>query len=171
VLSGEITRLRVYVGSVPTSPTDVRTITATSAEAVAWLSGLASGTSSRAASDAIFALVLADAPDPWPLLLKLARDDDRPRNVRGTALMWLSSGVIDHLGIADADGHDSDDDEMRTQAVFVLSQRPKAESVPELIDLARATKYPAVRKAAIFWLGQSGDRRAADVYAELLGIR
>jgi len=171
VLGGEVTRLRVYVGPVPTSPPDVRTIAATSGETVAWLSSLATGTSSRAAPDAIFALVLADAPDPWPLLLKIARDDDRPKNVRSAALMWLSQGAIDHLGIADADAHGSDDDEMRTQAVFVLSQRPKAESVPELIDLARATKYPAVRKAAIFWLGQTGDRRAADVYAELLGIR
>ena len=64
-----------------------------------------------------------------------------------------------------------DDDEMREQAVFVLSQRRKTESVPELIDLAKNAKHPAARKAAIFWLGQSGDPRAVDVYAELLGLR
>src|SRR5215475_12377644 len=92
VLAGEVTRLRVYVGPVPSSPPEVRTITATSAEAVGWLTRLATGTSSRAAPDAIFALVLADAPDPWPLLLRIARDDDRPRNVRSTALTWLSTG-------------------------------------------------------------------------------
>jgi hypothetical protein len=28
-----------------------------------------------------------------------------------------------------------------------------------------------VRAAAIFWLGQSGDSRAAEVFRELLGIR
>jgi HEAT repeat protein len=60
---------------------------------------------------------------------------------------------------------------MRAQAVFVLTQRKSPETVGELIDLSRTAKHPSVRKAAIFWLGQSGDARAADVYAELLGSR
>jgi HEAT repeat protein len=60
---------------------------------------------------------------------------------------------------------------VRSQAVFALSQRPKGESVPELIELARSAKHPSARRRAIFWLGQSGDRRAADVYAELLGLK
>lgn len=60
---------------------------------------------------------------------------------------------------------------MHTQAVFVLSQRAKSESVPELIDLARSAKHPSVRRSAIFWLGQTGDARAVDRYAELLGLR
>ena len=84
--------------------------------------------------------------------------------------MWLSMGVNDHLGIADT-RDESTDDEMRSQAVFVLSQRPKSESVPELIDLARSAKHASARRAAIFWLGQTGDSRAIEVYAELLGIR
>jgi HEAT repeat protein len=116
-------------------------------------------------------LVLADAPDPWPLLLRIARDDERPRNVRSSALLWLSNAVTDHLGISRRDGRESDDDQVREQAVFVLSQRPRSESVPELIDIARVAKNPAARRAAIFWLGQTGDRRAADVFAELLGSR
>lgn len=171
VLDGEVTRLRVFVGPVPTPPSDARTITASPAEAVAWLSGLASRGSSRVSSDAIVPIVVADAPDPWPFLLRLARDDDRPRNVRQSALFWLSNAVTDHLGISDADAHASDDDEVRAEAVFALSQRPKGESVPDLIDVARSTRSAAARKAALFWLSQSGDRRAADLYAELLGIR
>jgi HEAT repeat protein len=101
------------------------------------------------------------------LLLRIARDDSRPRDVRRSALTWLANGVNDHLGIADSHD-DSDEDEMRTQAVFVLSQRPKTESVPDLIELARGAKSPAARRSAIFWLGQTGDPRAVDVFAELL---
>jgi len=171
VIDGEVTRLRVFVGPVPTPPPDARTITASPAEAVAWLSDLASRGSSRVSSDAIVPIVVADAPDPWPFLLRLARADDRPRAVREQALFWLSNAVIDHLGISDADAHASDDDEVRAQAVFALSQRPRGESVPDLIDVARSTRSAAARKAALFWLSQSGDRRAADLYAELLGIR
>lgn len=171
VVGGEVTRLRVYVGPVPPAPSDVRTINASATEAVEWLTGLAVRAPTRVASDAVLPLIVADAPDPWPLLLRIARDDNRPRDVRRSTLTWLSSAVSDHLGLSDADSHASDDDEVRDQAVFALSQRPKSESVPELIDLARTAKHPAARRAAIFWLGQSGDMRAADVYAELLGIR
>jgi HEAT repeat protein len=171
VIGGEVTRLRLYIGPVPSNSPATRTITASAPEAVEWLSGLATRGAARVAENAIPPLVVADAPGPWPLLLRIARDDDRSRAVRTSALTWLSFGVIDHLGIVDADDRASDDDQMRSQAVFVLSQRPKTESVPELIDLARSSKYPAVRKAALFWLGQTGDRRASDVFAELLGLR
>jgi HEAT repeat protein len=91
-------------------------------------------------------------------------------NVRRDALMWLGTGVIDHLGIGQQ-RDDTPDDEIRTQAVFALSQRPKSESVPALMDLAKTAKYPSAKRSAIFWLGQTGDPRAADVFAELLGLR
>jgi hypothetical protein len=168
VIDGEVTRLRLYIG--PLESTDLRTLTVSAAEAVDWLSGIASRGSPRVASDAIVPLVVADAPDPWPFLLTLARDDNRARGIRQTALQWLSFGTTDHLGLSDRSQR-TDDDEMREQAVFVLSQRPKSESVPELIDIARTAKNAAARRSAIFWLSQSGDRRAADLYAELLGIR
>lgn len=170
VSSGEVTRLHAYVGPVPSTGSAIPTLNVSAADASAWLGDIVSRGSPRVASQAILPLVLADTDQPWPFLIKVARDPNRSRDVRQSALTWLSSGIADHLGIADAD-NDSDDDQMRTQAVFVLTQRPKSESVPALIDLARTAKHPATRKAAIFWLGQSGDARAVDVYAELLGLR
>lgn len=168
VIDGEVTRLRAYVGPVPRS--GMATIDATAADAAAWLSSLVTHENSRVASSAILPLVLADAPDPWPLLLRVARDGDQGQSVRREALMWLGMGAVEHLGIEQA-GADSPDDEMRTQAVFALSRRPRAESVPTLIDLARSAKYPSAKRSAIFWLGQTGDPRAADVFAQLLGLR
>ena len=167
VVGREITRLRVYVGPVPTVTPDTRRITASAADAAAWLGDIASRSTGRVASEAFLPLIIADAPNPWQLLLRIARDDNRPRDIRRNALTWLANGVTDHLGIADSHD-DSDEDQMRTQAVFVLSQRPKAESVPELIDLARGAKHASARRSAIFWLGQTGDPRAVDVFAELL---
>jgi hypothetical protein len=168
MIDGEVTRMRAYVGPVPAS--DARTINASAAEVTAWLSDLISHSPARLAKDAMFPLMLVDAADPWPFLLRIARDENRPLEVRRGAIQWLGTGVSDKLGIAD-EGADTDDDEMRKQAVFVLSQRPKSESVPELMSLARSAKYPSVRRQAIFWLGQTGDVRAADVYAELLKLR
>jgi HEAT repeats len=171
VIDGEVTRLRAYIGPVPPSTSAVRTIEAAAGDAAGWLAELLASAPSRVAAQAVLPLVLVDGPDPWPLLIKAARDEHRPRQVASSALQWLSFGVTEHLGLQDADGDRSDDDQMRDQAVFVLSQRRKSESVPELIDLARHAKHPAARKAAIFWLGQSGDPRAVDVYAELLGLK
>jgi hypothetical protein len=99
----------------------------------------------------------------------IARDQDR--STRNTALMWLGNGITDKLGLGDDVRTQSDADEMRQRAVFVLSQRPKSESVPDLIDLAKNGKFPSVRRSAIFWLGQSGDPRAVDTFAELLNSR
>ena len=170
VFGGEVTRLRVYVGPVPPPSPDVETVNAGASDAAAWLVSLVTGDNARVAASAILPLMLVDAPDPWPVLLRVARDNSRGMNVRRDALMWLGKGAIAHLGI-EQKSDDSPDDEMRTQAVFVLSQRPKSESVPTLIDLAKTAKYPSAKRSAIFWLGQTGDPRAADVFAEFLGLR
>ena len=169
VISGEVTRLRAYVGPVPPSP-DMETITASAADAAAWLGSLISQDNSRVGSSAIFPLILADAPDPWPLLLRVSRDAQRSQNVRRESLFWLGNGAVARLGIGGS-RDDSPDDEMRSQAVFALSQRPKAESVPALMDVARTATHASAKRSAIFWLGQTGDPRAADVFAELLGLR
>jgi hypothetical protein len=169
VVGGQVTRIRAFVGPTSDLP-ETRMITATATDAAAWLSEVVSHGTGRSASEAMLPLVLADGATPWPLLLGVTRDDSRPRDVRRAAMDWLSQRVSDQLGLSEAE-HPSDDDEMRTQAVFVLSQRPKSESVPELPELARSARYPAVRKSAIFWLGQTGDPRAVQLYAELLGLR
>ena len=171
VVGGEVTRLRAYVGPVPASAADVRTIGVSAAEASGWIGDVLLRGTTRVASDAILPLILAEGPEPWPLLLKVARDDNRPRDLKRNVMMWLSNGVSEHLGLADADDGSSDDDQMRNQAIYVLSQRSKSESVPQLIEIARSVKHPSARKTAIYWLGQSGDARAVDVYAELLGLR
>jgi len=60
-------------------------------------------------------------------------------------------------------------EKVKERAVFALSQLPKDEGVPKLIDVARTNRNPVVRKQAIFWLGQSRDPRALDFFVEVLG--
>ncbi len=95
---------------------------------------------------------------------------DTDREARKQAIFWLgqkagerSLGVLkDTIDNADADT------EVKNQAVFAISQRPKDESVPLLINIARTHSNPAVRKQAMFWLGQTGDARAVDFFKEIL---
>ena len=56
-------------------------------------------------------------------------------------------------------------------AVFALSQRPREQGVPALITVARTNRDPEIRKKALFWLGQSNDPRALDLFEEVLTRR
>ena len=60
------------------------------------------------------------------------------------------------------------DDDLKSHAVFVLSQLPREEGIPQLLQVARSNKSWRVRSKALFWLGQSGDPRAIDLFESVL---
>ena len=60
------------------------------------------------------------------------------------------------------------DQELKEQALFILSQRRDRVAVDKLIEIVRSEDDPEIRQNAIFWLGQSGDPRAAEVLLEIL---
>ena len=101
----------------------------------------------------------------------IARDATVPHETRKQAVFWLGQAAsnaaargLDSL-LADKNG----DRSIQEQAVFALSQRPKDEGIPALVRVARTHPDPAIRKKAIFWLGQSDDPRAIALFEELLG--
>lgn len=63
---------------------------------------------------------------------------------------------------------DDPETEVKKKAVFALSQLPKDQGVPLLIQQARGGHDREVRKQALFWLGQSGDPRALALFEEIL---
>lgn len=124
----------------------------------------------KAAREAIFPLTLVDSVTTWNDLMRLARNDSRSRSVREQAVFWLGQRAEGPAtaGLTELVGDEALDREVREQAVFALSQRPKDEGVPVLINLVRTHRDPAIRRKALFWLGQSGDKRALDLIEELL---
>ena len=168
---GAITDLRVYVGGEwrpSTTATDLGTVG--TREAATYLLALASRDDSRASEKAIFPAVLADSVTLWPDLLKIARQKDVSRKVRSSAVFWLGQAAGDAAtrGLTDLVDDGTADHEVRETAVFALSQRPKDEGVPALIRIARENRDPDLRRKAIFWLGQSDDPRALNLFEELL---
>ena len=93
-----------------------------------------------------------------------------PRSVRKDAVFWLSQLAEEPAtaGLNDLVGDAAIDRDVREQAIFALSQRPKDEGVPALIQVVRSSKDKELRKKALFWLGQSGDPRALQLIEELL---
>jgi HEAT repeat protein len=88
-------------------------------------------------------------------------------------VFWLGQAAGDAAtaNLKDIVIDNSVDREVRESAVFALSQRPREEGIPALIAVARTNKDPEIRKKALFWLGQSGDPRAINLFEELLTRR
>jgi hypothetical protein len=122
------------------------------------------------AGDPLLPPVLADSVTIWPSLLRVARTPRVPQATRGKAVFWLSQAAEAAAGKAlDSIAHDDRGDrEVRKQAIFALSQRSHDEGVPALIRIARASPDPELRKAALFWLGQTEDPRALALFEEIL---
>lgn len=120
--------------------------------------------------DPVFPAALADSAVIWPALIRLARDSRLPEERRRTAVFWLSqqAGAVAGRALDSIAGDDRGNLEIRKQAVFALSQRPPDEGVPALIRVVRTNHDPELRKTALFWLGQTDDPRALEVFEEIL---
>jgi hypothetical protein len=89
--------------------------------------------------------------------------------LRQRALFWIARRAeTQAAGIITLAIDNDPDVEVKKQAVFALSQLPRDEGVPLLITLARSHTNQAVRKQAMFWLGQSKDPRALSFFEEIL---
>ena len=181
VESGAVTEVRLMVGPRPTSTvasgeraTDLGEVS--SVEAASYFLGLAGTGGGRSSHDAIAAAVVADSASVWRRLLAIATDSSRvSSSTRRDAMHWVSrfaaAKVTGHgEDIAAAEDDDREDrDDSRDAAVFALSQLRGKQGVAPLIEVARTNKDPQVRQKAMFWLGQSGDPRAAALFREILG--
>lgn len=170
VREGRVTGIRTYIGGrwrPGGSAIDLGMVK--SQEAAAYLLRLAAG-DGELAGDPVLPATLADSAVIWPSLLRLARDKRLPEERRHTAVFWLGQAAGAAVGQAlDSIVEDENGERgVRKQAVFALSQRPADESVPALIRIVRTNSDPELRKSALFWLGQSEDPRALDLFEEIL---
>lgn len=165
---GRTVELRTYVGGAwrpDAAAIDLGTVRA--ADAVSLLVDEIERGEAKVARDALLPLGIAAAEVPWLRVLDKARDTGRPRAVRTQALFWAAQAASDRaardIGVIAATDPDV---EVRRQAVFALSRRD--DGVEHLLRLARTSTHREVRRAAYFWLGQSADPRATELFAEVL---
>lgn len=171
---GEITDLRFYVGGrwrANASATDLGMLDAR--EAASLLLDIARTGDGKASRNAIFPATVVDSVEVWRDLIRLARDDSRSRETRKQAVFWLGQLAEGPAtaGLDEIVGDAAIDRDVREQAIFALSQRPREEGVPALVQVVRTSKDPELRRKALFWLGQSDDPRALQLIEELLAKR
>jgi hypothetical protein len=166
----QVVAIHTYVGGRwrrSTSATNLGTVRPQ--EAAAYFLKLA-GQGGDISGDPVLPATLADSVTIWPSLLKLVRTTHLPEERRRSAMFWLgqaagaaATSALDSIVVDDGESR-----ELRKQAVFALSQRSADEAVPALIRIARTNRDPEVRRTALFWLGQSEDPRALDLFEEIL---
>ncbi|MFI5245647.1 MAG: HEAT repeat domain-containing protein [Gemmatimonadales bacterium] len=165
----EVVRVETYVGPVPTDAPPAQELGAVPAkEAVAYLLSLAATGDGRPARDALTPAMLADSSVVTPELLAIAKDQSRSRDIRRSAINWLSRrrderGGVGAAGIAKALDQlvrdRTESETIRTQALSTIGRFDRGEGIPALMGFAGdADKWLA--KQAFQTLSRSGDPRA-----------
>jgi hypothetical protein len=177
---GGVARLRVFTPDCEIDGGGLRIVwldAVPSAASVEWLKsvvgakGGAEPGSSYVVQPALAALALHLDPTASAALVDLARTGDR-REIRGGALFWLAERAGQEAAGTIKAAIDSDPDtDIKRRAVFALSRLPKDQGVPLLVEVARTNRNRAVRRQAMFWLGQSRDPRAVTFFEEILSVR
>ena len=177
VRDGRVASLRDYLGPVPPAAPGVTELGEVSAaEGSGFLLGLVeSQGDGRIANHAVFPAMLARDVVAWPTLLRIAKADGGARHSRRhEVVFWLAQDAAAKLAGSDdpfaARGMrgESDDEDVKEHAVFALSQLRNGAGVEPLIQVARTNKDQRVRAKAMFWLGESGDPRALDLFEQVL---
>jgi hypothetical protein len=179
VTDGRVTSLREYAGPIPAPVSGVTELgEVTAAEGSSYLLSLAESRSGeRVVERAIFPAMLGRDVVAWPTLLRIAKSDRAGRRHGNDVMFWLGqyaaaklSGTDDPFDAKNS-RDESDDEDVKQHAVFALSQLRNGEGIDPLIQIARTNKDPGVRAKAVFWLGQSGDPRALELFEQVLTAR
>src|SRR5688500_395505 len=171
-----ITSIETYVGLPADSPPPTGQATrdlgrVPTREAASYLLSLAAKLEGRPSRDAIMPAVLADSADIWQPLLAIARDADRPRETRTQALSWLGRAAGD-LGAAPSGqvasalvaiaSDENGERTIRERALSTLSNLPRGEGVPALIQMVNTAGQTWLGPKAMNTLASSGDPRARE---------
>jgi hypothetical protein len=172
IRDGRVVRVKTRVGGTPRSAgnsvVDLGEVPPEAA--VDFFLGLAQSARASVAEDAILPAILARDVVVWPRVLEIARDDDRPEDVRESAVFWLGQLAGDKAteGLKSIVDDDDEDMEIREAAVFALSQGNSRKSAGYLMEIARSNRHPEIRRNAMFWLAQRDDPEVLDFFEEIL---
>jgi len=116
----------------------------------------------------LFAISQNDADENGDWLMERAMDQSESIELRKRALFW--AGQTDELDVARLSElyNTMDDEEMRTQVMFVASQRDEPAAVDLLMRIATEDPNEELRKRAVFWLGQSDDPRVPEFLLRII---
>ncbi len=120
---------------------------------------------------ALLAAVVADREEPLGgELLELARDRSLRSETRKSVVFWLGHVAADKAnnGLTEFIDDDTEEMDVRSSAVFAISQQDEDVSIPLLMKIAREQDHPRLRREALFWLAQYDRDEVVDLFEQLL---
>lgn len=165
----EILKIETFAGPLATDPESGRDLGAVGArEAADWFLAQAATLDGRGARDAMYPAMLADSAVVTPTLLALVKDPTRSRDIRRSAISWLSrrraeAGGVGAVAVARTleqlvrDRNESET--LRSTALSTIGGMDRGEGIPSLITFA-ADGDGWLAKQAFASLARSGDPRA-----------
>jgi hypothetical protein len=165
IRGGRVAGIRTAVGEgrgrADAPDTDLGVVDAR--EASTWLLGVAERAEGRVAADAVLPAVLADAEGLTPALLRLARDERRPREARQRALHW--AGMLGEPGsLAAIAGITTDAGAgawLREHAILALGHHADAPAAARMLrDLYGRLPAGELRERAVMAIGQHEDEES-----------
>lgn len=165
--NGEVIDVKTYVGKNWPAGQDVMNVSAKSA--VAYLLNVVEHNNTRAAKRAITPIIMADSVDPYPGLLRIAKNDNVARETRKSAVFWIGQAAAEEMtkNLKDI-VNDPGDIEVRKSAIFALSQQKNQDAVTALMDVVKKNPEKELKKSALFWLSQIDDPRVVAFYEDIL---
>lgn len=124
---------------------------------------------SEVKSQILHAYSQIDSPRALDRLFETARSGENDE-LRQQAIHWLGQKAGERVieGLRDLANSSDADTDVQVQVVHAISQRPEAEAVPLLIQIARTHRNPEVRRMAVQRLSQTNDPRALEFIREVL---
>ena len=161
-----VVALRTFVGNSESADASVANLgTVTPAEAAEYLLGVAARADGRVGRDAIFAALLGDSVEVSSRLLEIGRDQARPLETRRAALSGLARGDSRQLdrvasALVQIATNENDVQQVRSQALSVLSRLDHGAGIQQLIQLASGNATSWMGRESMRVLSSSGDPRA-----------
>lgn len=167
----EVLRISAFAGPVAEEPGATNLGAVAAADAAAWLLGIAGRIDGRPGRDAIMPAALADSALVTRELLAIARNADRSRELRRSALSWvvrrrgergeLTADEVSRTLVTIA----RDETEVRTvrdQALSSLARLESQSSLDALVSMTTGTTEAWLARRAVEMMANSGDPRAHD---------
>jgi HEAT repeat protein len=167
----DILRITTYGGPVAEEPGATNLGAVPAAEAASWLLGIAGRIDGRPGREAIMPAALADSALVTRELLAIARNTERSRELRRSALSWvvrrrgergeLTADEVSRTLVTIA----RDEAEVRTvrdQALSSLSRLESQSSLEALVSMTTGTSEAWLARRAVEMMANSGDPRAHD---------
>jgi HEAT repeat protein len=165
----DLVRVQTYAGPLASEPgaTDLGAVPAS--DAATYLVGVASRVDGRPGRDALLPAMLADSATVTRDLLALAKDQQRSRDVRRSAVSWLVRRRGEKGGLS-ADElsrtlttiarDESENRDVRSQAVSSLARLETAEGLAAIVAMTQDASDTWLARRSVEALSSTGDPRS-----------